>query len=64
MNIGQLKQKIKDLPDHLDIFISQKNDEFSLSMVQEAKVVKASFMEDTGPILAKDNVFFLTDEID
>lgn len=63
MTIKDLKAKIKDLPDHMDVFIKQVNDEYSLSMVEDAKVVEASFHEDSGPALAKDNVFLLTDDL-
>lgn len=63
MNIKELKEKIKDLPDLMDVFIKQENEEFGLSEAQQAKVVKASFSENPGgPVLAKDKVFLLTDE--
>lgn len=63
MNIAELKQKIKDLPDTMEVFIHQDNDEFYFSMVETAKVVEAEFSEEPdSEKLAKDNVFVLTDE--
>lgn len=64
MTVKQLKQKLKNVPDHMDIFIRQTdNSDFDISPVEEAKIVKASFSEDTGPVLAKDDVFLLSDEL-
>lgn len=64
MNIKQLKEKIENLPDHMDVFIRQDNPEFNCSMVEKAKVINASFAEDEGgPVLAKDKIFLLTDQI-
>jgi len=63
MTVKQLKEKIKDLPDHMDVFIHQENQEFGLSLLEDAKVITASFSEDSGPVLAKDEVLRLTDEI-
>lgn len=64
MNIKELKEKIKDLPDHMEVFIHQDNDEFHLAQVETAKVIEASFSEEPdGEKLAKENVFLLTDVI-
>lgn len=64
MNIKELKEKIKDLPDHMEVTIQQENDEFPLSLAQEAKVIKASFSEEPGgKALAKEDVLLITDEI-
>jgi hypothetical protein len=62
MTVKELKKKLSTVPDHMEVFIKQENTEFSLSLVQEAKVIEAEFSEDSGPILAKDDVFLLSDE--
>jgi hypothetical protein len=64
MTILDLKQKIKDIPDSMEVFIHQENDEFYLSLVETAKVTEAKFAEeDSSKAMATDNVFLLTDEI-
>jgi hypothetical protein len=63
MNIKQLKEKIKDLPDHMDVVIQRENTEFPMSLAETGKVVKASFSEEpNGKVLAKDKVFIISDE--
>lgn len=48
----------------MDVFIKQVNTEFSISLTETAAVVNASFSEEEGgPVLAKDKVFLITDEI-
>ncbi len=64
MLIKELKEKIKDLPDNMDVFIKQENTEFGFSNVEKAEVITAGFSEEPGgKVLAKDKVFILTDEI-
>lgn len=63
MTIKQLKQKIKDLPDHMDVAIQQENTDFALSFAETGLVVKANFSEEPGgKVLAKDDVFLISDE--
>lgn len=62
MTVRELKQALKGLPDYMDVYIKQTNDEYSLSYVETAKVVKATFLEDTGENEAKDDVFLITDD--
>lgn len=64
MTKGELLEKIKDIPDHMEVFIHQENDEFNLSLLETAKVIEAHFSEEPdGEKLAKGNVLLLTDEL-
>lgn len=62
MTVRELKQALKGLPDYMDVYIKQTNDEYSISYVETAKVVEATFVEDTGEDKAKDDVFLITDD--
>lgn len=64
MNIKQLKAAIANVPDHVDVCIKQTIDEYPISQVEKASVVKASYSEEpNGKVLAKDKVFLLTDDL-
>lgn len=43
MNIKELKDKIKDLPDNMDVMIEQNNDEFRYSLAEVADVFSVVF---------------------
>ena len=62
MTVKELKEKLQNVPDNMEVFITQHNDEFLISIVGSAKVVEATFTEDSGPAFAKDDVFLITDE--
>lgn len=46
MNVKELKEKIKDLPDNMDVFIEQTNDEFRCSIVKDVNVLELMFTDD------------------
>lgn len=46
MNVKELKEKIKDLPDNMDVFIEQTNDEFRCSIVNQVNVLELTFTDD------------------
>lgn len=62
MTIKELKNKIKDLPDYMDVYIRQTDDEYSISYVEDARVIEAIFVEDTGEEEVKDDVLLITDD--
>lgn len=62
MNVRQLKQKIKNLPDHMDVFIGKKNSEFHYSLLNEVNIKEINFKESPdGKIKSKDKVVLLKD---
>lgn len=64
MNIRELKALIAILPEEMDVCIRQEHTEFSVSNVEMAGVIKASYSEEPGgKVLARYKVFLLTDEI-
>jgi hypothetical protein len=60
MNIKELKEKIANLPDHMDVFIEQTDLEYPKSMAQNADVKELVFQD--GRLKAKDECFVITDE--
>lgn len=46
MNIKQLKQKIENLPDSMDVFVGQRLTDFTYGFVNSAQVEKIGFAED------------------
>lgn len=63
MNIKELREKIQDLPDCMDVFMSERKTEFTYGLVNSAKVKKINFMEDPdGEVLARENVLVLDEE--
>lgn len=59
MNIKELKQKIKDLPDNMDVMIEQTNDEFRCSMANEANHVELTYSD--GELKANAMCLLITD---
>lgn len=64
MTKKQLTEKLKDVPEDMDIFIQQTNTEFGLSLLEFAEVKVVTFTEGIeGGLKAKDKVCVLSDEI-
>lgn len=64
MTKKQLIEKLKDVPDDMDIFLQQTNTEFSFSLLEFAEVKVATFTEGIeGGLKATDKVCVLSDEI-
>lgn len=64
MNVKELKAKLSKLPDHMEVVISQTDDQFPINTIESAKVKLCSFSEEPGgPVLAKDKCLVLSDEI-
>lgn len=62
MTIKELKKAIEKLPDQMEVFIKQTDDEYPLSLVANAKATTADFYEDSGPPLATDVPVFVIDD--
>lgn len=52
MNIGELKEKIKDLPDSMDIYIGERLSEYDYGLVNTAKVVDVYLPESESKVEA------------
>lgn len=65
MTIKELKQKISDLPDNMDVMLSQYNDECHYSMSETAEVMDVEFQDpDMHPKdWATEKCFVITDEL-
>jgi hypothetical protein len=63
MTIKQLKEKIANLPDNMDVFVSERKTEFAYGLVNSASVKQINFMEEpNGEILAEEDVLVLDEE--
>ncbi|MCT4054971.1 hypothetical protein HZP82_15790 [Elizabethkingia anophelis] len=66
MTVKQLKEKIENLPDNMDVFIGERVTEYSYGLVNSAEVKTILFYDmddpDNEDIQAKDEVLVLTEE--
>lgn len=63
MTVKELKEKIANLPDNMDVFVAERKTEFTYGLVNSASVKKINFMEEpNGEVLAQDNVLVLDEE--
>ncbi|WP_144266042.1 hypothetical protein [Elizabethkingia miricola] len=66
MKIKELKEKIANLPDNMDVFIGERVTEYSYGLVNSADVRNILFYDmddsDNEEIQVKENVFVLTEE--
>ena len=49
MNIKQLKEKIKDLPDNMDVFLAERKTEFGYGLANSAYTKEIFFTDDETP---------------
>lgn len=59
-NVGQLRQAMHGLPDHMYVHIQQVNAEFDSSLLNSAQVEELTFRD--GKLKAKDKCLVLSDE--
>lgn len=66
MTIKELKLKIENLPDNMEVFIGERVTEFSYGLVNSAEVKNVLFYDEGDPdneeVQANDDVFVLTEE--
>lgn len=65
MTVKELKAKLEGVPDTMEVYINQTDDEFAFAYAENAKVQEVQFSEDGhgGGETAMDNVFVITDSI-
>ncbi|MFA6057259.1 MAG: hypothetical protein WC756_03595 [Taibaiella sp.] len=61
MTVKQLRELIKDLPEDLDVFIEQTNDEYRYSMLEGVSLTEITFAD--GKLKAEEMCLVLTDEL-
>ena len=63
MTIKEFREFSKDLPDNMDMYVSERLTEFKYGLVNSAKVKEIDFMEEPdGEALAKDLVLVLEED--
>lgn len=65
MNVKELKRKIENLPDHMNVFMDERltQEEFTYGLVNSCEVKKIPFMESEGhDVLAEDDCLVLSEE--
>lgn len=69
MTVKELKQKLENIPDNMDVMVMQTVDEFGFSLCEVAEVREVTFVEDEsdlgdeGALHAKTDCFVITDEL-
>ena len=64
MNIKELKEKIKDLPDHVQVFLDERITDFRYGLLESANLKEIKFSETPdGEDLAEDEVLILSEDI-
>jgi hypothetical protein len=63
MTVKQLKQRLENLPDGLEVFITQTDDEYSCSGLESVEVKPVTFVCDNPDETAVDDCLVLSDEI-
>jgi len=64
MNVAELKKALEGVDERLTVFIRQTNDEFEISMVENATTERPKFTEGGSSVFsAYDKVFIISDEI-
>lgn len=68
MTIKELKQKIENLPDNMEVFLAQRKTDFGFGLANSVYVKEIFFTEDEFPTeeeiekAPKENVFVLDEE--
>lgn len=63
MTVKELKEKIANLPDNMDVFVAERKTEFTYGLVNSAFVKEINFVEDPyGEVVAQDYALVLDEE--
>lgn len=66
MTVKELKQKLENAPDNMDVMIYQGDDEFAYNMANSAEIRKVKFYVDPDDSenteYAEEDCFVITDE--
>ena len=63
MTIKELKRKIENLPDTMEVFVDERYTDFKYGLVNSANVTEIDFMEEPdGNPLSQDDVFVLSED--
>lgn len=63
MNVKELREILKDKPDNMQVFVTERKTEFTYGLVNSARVKKINFVEESfGEVLARENVLLLDEE--
>ena len=63
MTVKELKEKIANLPDNMDVFVAERKTVFAYGLVNSAYVKEINFIEEPdGEVLSCHNGFVLDEE--
>jgi len=66
MTVKELKEKIENLPDNMEVFIAERKTEFAYGLVNSAYVKEITFYEEGNEsdedVQAKDTVLIIDEE--
>lgn len=60
MTVKELKEKLSQYPDHMEVFMAERITDFTYGLVNSVGVKEINFMEDPdGEVLSRDKVVVL-----
>lgn len=63
MNVKQLKEKLSEYPDHMDVFMDERLTDFRFGLLNSVTSREIPFSEDPdGPELSRDTVVILSED--
>jgi len=63
MTVKELKQKLNEFPDNMDVFVSERVTDFAYGLVNSAYIKEINFMEEPGgEVLSSDKVVIIDEE--
>ncbi len=63
MTVKELKAKLEDMPDNMDVFMSERKTEYAYGLVNSAFVKEINFVDEPGgEALSRDKVVVLDEE--
>ena len=63
MTIKELKEKLSEFPDDMDVFVSERVTDFTYGLVNNVYIKEINFMEEPeGEVLSRDEVVIISEE--
>lgn len=63
MKVKELKEKLNEFPDNMDVFVAERKTEFTYGLVNSVFVKKINFVEEPGgEVLSRDKVVIIDEE--
>lgn len=62
MTVKELKNKLNEYPDNMDVFIDERLTEFTYGLANSVKMKKINFVDEPGgEVISRDNVVIISE---